>query len=220
MAEVEVYGKLARIIGKNFKLNCATLTEIFHAIEQITGKLKKYLFLNKKRNFAIFVDGEHINTEEFKFCSVKGKKVVIMPILMGGIGTTIATLAIAGSLTATLTTGQIVAVMIIGGIINAAISIGISLLMQKLFEPDAQDSNQVNTKSFAFNGAENVSQQGIPVPVGYGRLICGSRTISVNYISTDSEIFESKRFYQVKNSSNVNSNNLYESESGGSTYAN
>lgn len=219
MAEIELYGKIGKIIGRNFRLNCNKLTEVFHAIEQITGKLKKYIFLNKKRNFAIFVDGQYVNTEEFHFCEVKNKKVVIMPVLMGALGTTIATLIVAGSLTAALTTAQTVAVLIIGGIINAALAIGISLLMQKLFAPDDPNNNQINTKSFSFNGAENVAQQGIPVPVGYGRLRCGSRLISVNYISTDLQIFESDRFYKIKSNSELNSSVVYESENGGSTYA-
>jgi len=57
-----------------------------------------------------------------------------------------------------------------------------------MMEPD--DPEIVTTSSFIFGQAENVAKQGLPVPVGYGRFIVGSRVVSVNSFSVDKAIFD------------------------------
>lgn len=43
------------------------------------------------------------------------------------------------------------------------------------------ESSQGKT-SYLFNGPENVSKEGGPVPLGYGRLLCGSQVVSASYV--------------------------------------
>ncbi len=43
--------------------------------------------------------------------------------------------------------------------------------------PVTKDENG-NTKKNVFNGPENVTAQGVPVPIGYGRLVVGSAVIN------------------------------------------
>ena len=49
-----------------------------------------------------------------------------------------------------------------------------------------------------------MANQGVPVPVGYGRLKIGSRIISVNTFSVDKHLFDSKYFDVLVQSNNSN----------------
>ena len=84
-----------------------------------------------------------------------------------------------------------VATFVVGTILSAALSFGVSMLMSKLMAPDDPDIR--NTSSFVFGQAENVSRQGVVVPVGYGRMIIGSRVISVNLFQVDKPIYDKAR---------------------------
>jgi hypothetical protein len=55
-------------------------------------------------------------------------------------------------------------------------------------KPD--DPEALNTTSFLFGQAENVSKQGVVVPVGYGRMQIGSRVISVNMFNVDRSLYD------------------------------
>jgi hypothetical protein len=76
---------------------------------------------------------------------------------------------------------------VVGSVLGAALSFGISLLISKLLKPDEPET--LNTSSFVFGQAENVTKQGVVVPVGYGRMQVGSRVISVNLFNVDRSIF-------------------------------
>jgi len=191
MTEVHIEGRLGKIVGSYHRLSCVTLKEVLAAIECNTGKLRRYLQLNKKRYFSIFVDGQQVDPSFLGETKVLGKKIVILPIIMGAIGFTIAAsisvLTVGGSLTAVG--------MIVGAVITAAISFGLSMIISKLLAPD--DPEIINTTSFVFSKAENVAAQGQPVPVGYGRLRVGGNVISVNIFNVDKEKFDSATFYNV-----------------------
>ena len=192
MTEVHIEGRLGKIVGSYHRLSCVTLKEVLAAIECNTGKLRRYLQLNKKRYFSIFVDGQQVDPSFLGETKVLGKKIVILPIIMGAIGFTIA-----ASITAlTTAAGTLTAVgMIVGAVITAAVSFGLSMIISKLLAPD--DPEIINTTSFVFSKAENVAAQGQPVPVGYGRLRVGGNVISVNIFNVDKEKFDSATFYNV-----------------------
>jgi hypothetical protein len=61
-------------------------------------------------------------------------------------------------------------------------------LISKILKPD--DPESLNTSSFVFGQAENVTKQGVVVPVGYGRMQVGSRVISVNMFNVDKGIYD------------------------------
>jgi hypothetical protein len=74
-------------------------------------------------------------------------------------------------------------------LISAAISFGISMLMAKLLSTD--DPEAVKTTSFIFTSAENTTEQGQVVPVGYGRMKVGSKVISVAASNVDKRRWDS-----------------------------
>lgn len=64
-------------------------------------------------------------------------------------------------------------------------SLGISLIVSGIAEivfappkPKAPGQREQNQPSYSFDGPVNTSQQGNPVPIGYGRLIVGGQVIS------------------------------------------
>jgi hypothetical protein len=58
-----------------------------------------------------------------------------------------------------------------------AVAVITGLIMQALFKPPKQ-KEAVETNSYIFGGTQNVAGQGIPVPLGYGRLRVGSVVVS------------------------------------------
>lgn len=200
MTEVHIEGRLGKIVGSYHRLSCSNLREVLAAIECNTGKLRKYLQFNKKRYFSIFVDGKHVDGSFLGETKVAGKKIVILPIIMGAIGFTIAfkiglTTTVAGATKLTAVG------MIVGSVITAAVSFGLSMIISKMLAPD--DPEIINTTSFVFSKAENVAAQGQPVAVGYGRLRVGGSVISVNLLNVDREKFDSPTFYNTFSDNNV-----------------
>lgn len=186
MTEVFLEGRLGQVLGRRFSFKTKTLKETLNAIEANTSRLRSYFLNSKKRAFAIFVDDKEVSVDRNLICNVKNKKVRIIPILFGAVAATSAAIAAA---IFTGTTAVKVATFIIGAVLAAALSFGISLLISKMMEPD--DPDIVTTSSFIFGQAENVAKQGLPVPVGYGRFIVGSRAVSVNSFAVDKYIFDS-----------------------------
>ena len=67
------------------------------------------------------------------------------------------------------------ATALIGGVLMTGLMIGLSFLLQpKIKKPDEEKG-----QSYAFTGPENVTQQGVAVPLVYGRVHCGSVVASV-----------------------------------------
>lgn len=197
MTTVTLEGRLGHLVGKSFKFHVRTLREALAAIEANTGKLRSYLMLNSKRSFAIFINGKHIESDAELSVNIKDKNVLIIPVLFGGVVATSA--AIAAAIFKTKLAIKI-ATFVISTILSAALSFGISLLVAKLMEQD--DPKVVQTTSFVFRSAENTTKQGGPVPVGYGRMIIGSRVVSVNSFAVDKSEFDSDNLFTVSTPNN------------------
>ena len=75
----------------------------------------------------------------------------------------------------------IAALIVIGG--YALISIGISALIESIM--GGGEGKAIATSSYVFHGPQNVASQGDPVPIAYGRLMVGSKIISVSMTSGD-----------------------------------
>jgi len=175
MTTVNIEGHLGRVFGSVWNLQVSTFRELFSAMEANSKNLRSYLHQNKKEYWAIFVDGERVESDKFLQSNIKDKKVKIIPILAG------AAAALAGFLVAQLgiQSAFIVGLLefVLTVLISAAISFGISMLMAKLLSTN--DPEAMKTTSFLFTSAENTSEQGQVVPVGYGRIKVGSKVISV-----------------------------------------
>jgi predicted phage tail protein len=203
MTNIIIGGHLGGLIGKEWNMKVRTFRELFGALNTNTeGVFRRYMIGNLQ-SFAIFCDGVAIDTTFFLDQNIRNKKVLIVPVLTGD-GPVAAGIAVgAGAnvmLSATVTTAISfkIAVFVTSTIISAAISFGISFLMSKLL--DADDPEQINTSSFIFSSPENTSNQGDPVPIGYGRMRIGSNVISASISNIDRSRFD-----------NLNENDLFSS---------
>ena len=186
MTTIRIEGWLGELLGRKWDLKVKNFVELFNAIENNTHKLRSFLLKKRGNSFAMFVDGELVDNKNFLFTNIRGKRVDIMPVLAG------ATTAIASQIaSAVLGTAEGFAfaatVFVLDTLITAVITMGISILIAKLMAPD--DPQAVNTTSFVFGSAENVSSQGQVVPVGYGRVRIGSKVISTSMSTMDKTKF-------------------------------
>jgi predicted phage tail protein len=97
---------------------------------------------------------------------IAGIALVAFSLLLPGVGA-----AIGGALMTKI--GLIGGALILGGIAELLTPI-----------PKIGDAEDDPRKSYSFSGVQNVSRQGVPVPIVYGEMIVGSIVISAG-ISTD-----------------------------------
>ena len=181
MTTVNIEGHLGRVFGSVWNLQVSTFRELFSAIEANTKNLRSYLYKNKKEYWAIFVDGERVDLDNFLQSNIKNKKIKIIPILAGAASTLAVAIVSQLGIQSAFMVGLLEFVLTV--LISAAISFGISMLMAKLLSTD--DPEAVKTTSFIFTSAENTTEQGQVVPVGYGRIKVGSKVISVAASNVD-----------------------------------
>ena len=155
MRKVFLHGELGDSLGKEWDLEIDSVQEIFCAIDANTNKFTKFLADNseKFKYYTFQVDDEYLKSKEELEPNLpkNAKNIHIMPQVAGGDPVSI--------LTAIL------------------VSVAPGLIMQALFKPP-KAKEQKETRSYLFGGTQNVAAQGIPVPLGYGRLRVGSAVVS------------------------------------------
>jgi predicted phage tail protein len=190
MISVSIEGRAGQALGPKWKLHVATVGEVLRALRANAGSVfEKALGLSK--GYVLVIDGVPTESSGCFLKKIK-KSLCFIPVLAGGF---IATYyAIAGSLMAAGVTTSIalagfIAVTVIVAVV-ALIAYGIYSLVSLLTQDGGPDADGKGTNSFAFHGPENVSEQGQVIPVGYGRLMSGSRVISVSSTNVDKSVWE------------------------------
>ena len=204
---IKLHGVLGKAIGKtNWDLAVKSVSEAIHAINILTNnKLNQYLNLHGHDKFEIVINGRKFKHD--KFLDPKDKEILnevsnselnikrnnletidIIPIIDAsdsdifaiilGVVLIIVGIVVAGASFGSA--GVLGGALIIGGI--GIIAAGVINLLSKppAFEP-FQEIEQGGKKSYLFSGPENTIREGGAVPVGYGRLLVGSQTISASY---------------------------------------
>ena len=188
---IKLHGILGQQFGNDFHFKTNTISEALRAIQANTGSF--FNFLKKKDTEGIHYkvvigsdkDAESIPPEEISLKSgLYGKTVHIIPVIQGAenlqailniiIGII---LVVAGAVTGNPWLIVAGAMMIIGGIMQ---------LVTKPPKPPApgRTPSSITTTSFVFQGPIQVMKQGIPVPLAYGQMKCGSSVLSTAYRST------------------------------------
>ena len=179
MTRINLHGLIAFEYGSNFDINLRTPKDVIKALEiQCAGITNRFRELSKKRcNYQIIVDGKEINLMDLNAMKIKPIEIDIVPFIHG------AFFFLAPFFAAAVTwiSGNLALVAAIISVATAAISI---LTMPK---PESQKPISVATRgsagSFVFSNKVNAASQGVPVPVGYGRLLCGSQVIMSTFKS-------------------------------------
>lgn len=156
MKIINLHGKIGKEFGKRWTLEVDSIAEALRAIDANTGRFFKYLTENQQeyKTFSFILNGcsQQIEREEELLTPLPKKcdEIDIVPNAEGALEVFL---------------------------ISLVVSLATGFIMRALFKPPKKEEEK-QTKSFLFSGAENVAQQGLPVPLGYGRLLVGSVIVS------------------------------------------
>ena len=204
LREIRVYGQLAKFMGvRSFMAEARDVAEAVRYLLVNFAGLEAHMV---QHNYRILVGGYSISEEEISHPI--GQNVIrIIPVVAGagGVGKIIAGVAIIGLsiLTAGAFGFALGSAAGIGTFATIGVGVGASLALSGVAQlltpvpriappsmayassapPTMRESELDPQKSYSFNGVQNTSAQGTPVPIIYGETIVGSVVISAN-IST------------------------------------
>ena len=160
MTKINLHGILKYEFGEVIPLNITRPKEVIDAIDSVKKDFRTRIYQLARENvhFNIIADGESIKNFNQLEMKKNFQQIDIVPMLAGAIElfTMIA--------------------------INIAITIA-SMAIQMAMRPKPPKPQQIqsevsaNKQSFLISSNTNLTQQGTPVPVGYGRLRVGSYVI-------------------------------------------
>jgi predicted phage tail protein len=174
LVDIHLHGPLADKYGALHRFAINNPREAVHALDaNFPGFVSDFV---KHERYAIYADGDWRDFEGAEIAPF-GREVHFCPQVEGGaflatalIGAIIP--SIAGTTAAT----------ILGSVLMTGLLIGISFLFRPK-QPKKKD--EAKDESFAFSGPENVTGQGVAVPLIYGRVYAGSVVISAGQSTTD-----------------------------------
>lgn len=196
LREIKLYGQLAKFVGHR-KLEAA----VSNAAEAIRFLLANFPGLDQhmaERHYKVLTGNYALTMAELHDpAGVQAIKIVPVVGGAGGDGAGSILLGV-GLIAAALITGGIASAgvalggfMGIGTVGTAVVGIGASLALGGVAQmlapvPSTTAINSIGgtggssdpRESYSFNGVQNVSRQGVPVPIIFGEVICGSITVS------------------------------------------
>tara|TARA_Y100000310_G_scaffold21653_1_gene20918 strand:+ start:3363 stop:4313 length:951 start_codon:yes stop_codon:yes gene_type:complete len=152
MRKVFLHGELGNSLGKEWELEVDSVQEALWAIEANTNRLTQFLMKNNEKftHYAFAIDGKDLEEHQLKSpIGDNNRAIHIMPQVAGGVE----------------------------WLVYIVVMIVVSLVMQAIFKPP-KPKDAIETNSYLFAGTQNVAGQGVPVPLGYGRLRVGSVVLS------------------------------------------
>lgn len=204
LVNIRLHSLLGEAIGETWNLAIQSVGETVHAINSLTQN-KFFKFLDDKDKegvkYQILINGrefkhkekitvDNIKETELAVRNPEIKTVDIVPVLEGAedvfniiAGAILIALAFVPGLQAfapfLITAGL--------GLIAAGI---INLLSKPPKFEDFREIEQGGRASYLFNGPQNTTREGGPVPLCYGRLLIGSQVISASYEISETSVDE------------------------------
>jgi len=177
MTQVILHGILAKEFRKNFSLAIKRPKEVFDAISCSHSNFRNRIaeLANQGIHFALLVDGKKIAELQELNIQKESQEIHLVPLIIGAGG-----VALVGALgfSTAVGTGGAFAAAAINAVIVGVVSMGIQMALAPKPKMDRPESVVNSAKqSFLFSSKANIAEQGIPVPVGYGRLRVGSAVI-------------------------------------------
>lgn len=180
MTNINLHGLLAFEFGESMRLFIRRPKEVFNAIDANKKNFQQRIIELAKIgcHYSIIIDGQ--NLKDLKELEIKKQPQVIdlVPVVAGsGSGGFLAALGVIVSIIPGLKPVGI-----------ALIGMGVSMMLAPKPTPLEPPKASVGTasalnQSFYFSNTANLSQQGSPVPIGYGRLKIGSLVVQVTQSS-------------------------------------
>jgi predicted phage tail protein len=176
---VRLHGPLGDKYGGEHHFAVRSPREAFFALDaNYPGFRKDFI---SYRDYSLFADGAWLPPDAANGdpASVPAaREIDIIPLIEGRAFLAIPLLGAIGI------TGF--AAQIIGGLIISALLIGVSMLLSpKPKKKTEREEDSKKDESYIFSGPENVTEQGVAVPLVYGRLHVGSVVISAGLEVSD-----------------------------------
>lgn len=182
MTRILLSGCLAKAFGReHFRLlETGTTSEALSALQHTVDGFADFIRDSARQGlrFAIFRNRENVGESEFTLSGTT--EIRIVPVISGS--------KRGGLLQTVVGVVLIVASFFAGPAGPALMSMGVALTIGGAIQmltpvpksPSQQDQASTENKpSYLFNGAFNSTQQGLPVPVVYGKMLVGSMVVGV-----------------------------------------
>jgi predicted phage tail protein len=179
MRTIRLYGRLAEFIGQ----------DTFRAAVETTAEAVRFLIANfpaleahmSEQRYHVTAGGFEIGEESLHHPVGTGEEITITPVVAGAgaVGRIIlgAVLVVASFFIPGAALFGVALAPIAFGIGVSLILGGVAQLLTPTPSLDPSNKDPKNV-SYSFSGIQNVSREGVPVPVGYGETIVGSITIA------------------------------------------
>ena len=189
MKKIVLYGELGKRFGKYHTFSVRNAAEAIRALKANFRGFASFMTSAHEHGLGFKIFSGHSDLDYGDLANPTGEKDVIriVPVLMGSKSGWVRILIGA----AVVYTGSLIAGAgaasgnpLVAGLGTAVMSYGVSMIIggvvQLLSKPPATPGSPEsrNRDSYIFNGPENTSAQGRPVPVVYGEMIVGSAVIS------------------------------------------
>jgi len=182
MRAIRLYGRLAKFLNRRrFNAEVSSAAEAVRFLVVNFPQLEGHM---QDQFYKVKVGGREIDSNELHDPSSNTETISIVPVISGAgtVGRIFAGAAL------------LIGAFAIGGFAawagptayNLILGVGASLVLGGVAQlltptptlPNGSDSNNDPRKSHSFSGIQNVSRQGVPVPVCYGEVLIGSVVLS------------------------------------------
>jgi len=194
-------------VGEAIRAIEANTSILYKNLYELDKENVKYRVLINKRDFKIFKDEKDIKNdfEKVIYSNLSTcykdddlKSIDIVPVLEGSganglaigaiiLGVALAFTGVGLALSAVAISATLLTSLVVAGIGLAAVGF-LALLSSpppfvapEFSAPNTAISKSGGNKSYLFDGPTNVNGEGGPIPIGYGRIVVGSKSISASY---------------------------------------
>jgi len=197
MREIRLYGELGRRFGRLHRFDVRTPAE---AVRALCANFRGFerAILDIAPGYRVWCGGTRLACgEDLHLPSSRLDVIRIAPVIAGAGSGGLGKVILGAALIVASFYLPVTPLFSLGAfspsLASIAFSVGFSMALggiSQMLSPsptgDAGDSERPDNKpSYVFNGAINTTAQGQPVPVGYGRMIVGSATISAGISTSD-----------------------------------
>ncbi len=205
LVTINLHGVLGEQFGKKYSLNVSSVGEAVHAINCLNNnKFYQFLIEGDKENlqYQVIVNNEAIEIskeeqqniiENCQPCELnlpdKSLEIIdIVPVIEGGdsglVATILGALLIIAGIIILVTPGLQAFAPLGYGLIIAGIGLLAAGIIYMLSSPPGFEDFRSGKRNNLFSGPDNITGEGGPIPLLYGRLIIGSQVISA-FVETD-----------------------------------
>jgi len=198
--EVKLLGELGRKFGRSYRFVASSPKQVISALSNQLAGFKEYLTEAHERGIGFRLVDDDSDGMNYENILMPCKQLIIAPIISGGgnagrilIGVALVALAFvsfgssvafAGIASASAAAKGAVGSALLFSIGATLISTGIAGLLTPPVRLDNNNSDSQRKDSFMFDRAAELTTQGQPVPVLYGRFWAGAPLIISSAITT------------------------------------